>query len=98
ARAMTTNVRRLAMIASYGVACAGLRFFGVPIPRDMFLLFASWLAAGVLYHVMLRRTHTSRSADRIQLFGLFADVSYLTGILSIVGGRGGWAESSTVSY
>ncbi|MEX2178334.1 MAG: ATP-binding protein [Gemmatimonadaceae bacterium] len=52
----------------------------------MLLLFASWLAAGVLYHVMLRRTRTSRSADRIQLFGLCADVSYLTGILSILGG------------
>ncbi|MEO7647753.1 MAG: response regulator [Gemmatimonadaceae bacterium] len=79
-------MRRLAMIASYGLAAVVLRLFGVPIPRDMFLLFASWMAAGLLYHILLRRTQTRRSADRIQLFGLCADVSYLTGVLSIMGG------------
>ncbi|MEX0908951.1 MAG: PAS domain S-box protein, partial [Gemmatimonadaceae bacterium] len=79
-------MRRLAMIASYAAACAALAVAGVPIPRDMFLMFASWIGAGALYHMLLRRTRTRRSADRIQLFGLLADVSYLTGILSILGG------------
>ena len=74
------------MIASYGLACLGLRAIGVPVPREAFLLFASWLAAGLLYHMLLRRAHTRRAADRIQLFGLLADVSYLTGALSILGG------------
>jgi PAS domain S-box-containing protein len=74
------------MIASYGLACLALRAFGVPVPAEAFLLFASWLAAGLLYHILLRRTRTKRAADRIQLFGLLADVSYLTGILSILGG------------
>ena len=83
---MTTNMRRLGMIASYAVACAALALAGVPIPRDMFLVFASWIGAGALYHMLLRRTRTRQSADRIQLFGLLADVSYLTGILSILGG------------
>ena len=74
------------MIASYGLACLGLRAVGVPVPTEAFLLFASWLAAGLLYHMLLRRTQTKRAADRIQLFGLLADVSYLTGVLSILGG------------
>ena len=74
------------MVASYALACLVLRMFGVPIPRDMFLVFASWIAATLLYHMLLRRTRTSRNADRIQLFGLLADVSYLTGVLSILGG------------
>ena len=74
------------MIASYAAACAILALAGVPIPRDMFLVFASWLALGLLYHLLLGRTRTKKSADRIQLFGLLADVSYLTGVLSILGG------------
>lgn len=74
------------MVASYALACLILRMFGVPISRDMFLVFASWMAAALLYHMLLRRTRTSRAADRIQLFGLCADVSYLTGVLSILGG------------
>ncbi len=83
---MTTNVRRLAMIASYAIACAILALSGVPLPREMFLVFASWMGAGVLYHMLLRRTGTTQSANRIQLFGLLADVSYLTGIFSLLGG------------
>ena len=74
------------MIASYGIACLALRAFGVPVPTEAFLLFASWLAAGFLYHMLLRRAHTTHAADRIQLFGLLADVSFLAGILSILGG------------
>ena len=74
------------MIASYAAACLALRFFGVPIPGDMFLVFASWIGAAALYHMLLRRAATNRAADRIQLFGLLADVSYLTGVLSILGG------------
>jgi len=74
------------MIASYAAACAALAAFGVPMPRDMFLLFASWMGAGVLYHMLLLRTRTRVSADRIQLFGLLADVSYLTGVLALLGG------------
>ena len=74
------------MIVSYMVACFALRVLGAPIPDQSFLMFAAWIGSAALYHMMLGRTYSSRTADRIQLFGLLADVSYLTAIFSIIGG------------
>ncbi|MGI9141345.1 MAG: ATP-binding protein [Gemmatimonadaceae bacterium] len=79
-------MRRLAMVVSYGVACAALLLLGVPFPREMFLLFAAWTGTALLYHMMLRRTRTRSAANRIQLFGSCADVSLLTGMFALIGG------------
>ncbi|MBA3580146.1 MAG: response regulator [Gemmatimonadaceae bacterium] len=79
-------MRRLAMIVSYGVACAALLLLGVPFPREMFMLFVAWTGTALLYHMMLRRTRTRTAANRIQLFASCADVSLLTGMFALIGG------------
>ena len=85
-RAITTNTRRLAMIVSYGVACAALLLLGVPLPREMFMLFVAWTGTALLYHMMLRRARTRSTANGIQLFGSCADVSFLTWMFALIGG------------
>jgi len=85
-RAITTNTRRLAMIVSYGVACAALLLLGVPLPREMFMLFVAWTGTALLYHMMLRRARTRSAANGIQLFGFCADVSFLTWMFALIGG------------
>lgn len=82
------------MLVSYATAFLVLSLVGVPVSRDAFMLFGSWAAAAVLYLMLLRRAHTKRAADRIQLFSFYADVSYLTGILTILGG--GWWLGGTM--
>ena len=79
-------MRRLAMILSYGVACAALLLLGVPFPREMFMLFVAWTGTALLYHMMLRRIRTRTAANRIQLFASCADVSLLTGMFALIGG------------
>ncbi len=74
------------MIVSYGVSCVALLLLGVPFPREMFMLFVAWTGTALLYDMMLRRAPTRTTADRIQLFASCADVSFLTGMFTMIGG------------
>lgn len=94
-RTVTTNLRRLAILAAFTVAMAAIRIFAYPVPLRAFGLFAVWMLASLIYHVILKRDRASTQAiDTLQTLAFVIDLTFLTLMYSFIGG--GWWMGATV--
>ena len=94
-RTVTTNLRRLAILVAFTLTMALVRLFAYPVPLLAFALFAVWIFASAVYHVILRRGHSSaREVDALQTFAFIIDLTFLTAMYSFIGG--GWWMGATI--
>jgi two-component system, cell cycle sensor histidine kinase and response regulator CckA len=94
-RTVTTNLRRLAILVAFTVAMAAIRMWAYPVPLRAFGLFAVWILASGLYHVVLKRGEASALAiDTLQTLAFVVDLTFLTAMYLFIGG--GWWMGATI--
>lgn len=93
-RTSTTNGRRIAILGGFTGAMALVRLVAYPVPDRVFVLFALWLIAAAIYHLVLRRTESNAAVDGLQTIAFLADITFLTLMYSFLGG--GWWMGATV--
>jgi signal transduction histidine kinase len=93
-QARSINSKRLAVLLFFTGVLSLVRLVAYPVPDGAFLLVASWLLAGLIYDLGMRRFARFVAPEAMQAVMFALDISLLTVLYSIVGG--GWWMGATV--